>query len=156
MIAGLREGDLQIQLEFWMQYGLVLERIAAKNRRLFGPEDVAQAVCRTFFRRSQGGEQQRTKSEALWSLLCAITLTKLQQKRRLEPLVPFAADATEFSAIMETVLASLDDVERQLVELKLQDFTDEEVASQMGGSERTVGLLLKRVQGRLEKSANAR
>lgn len=181
MIQGLRSGDPQILQEFWTRYEGPLERIAERNlaagmRRRFGAEDVVQSVCRTFFRRMQGGEFQLSDSEGLWRLLCAITLTKVREKVRyhqrarrglqnevpppdsdsVAAFVPEAADprpdeAAEFTDLLETVLASLDAEERQLLEFKLQDFTHEEVAERMGCSERTVRRLLKRVQEHLEQ-----
>jgi RNA polymerase sigma-70 factor (ECF subfamily) len=146
-------------------------------RRRVGPEDVVQSVCRTFLRRAQGGEFQLGDSESLWRLLCAITLTKvreqarfhLRQKRglnqetdlnaasgqdsgvRFQPVAggPTPAEAAEFADQFAQLLKSLDDEERQLVDLKLQDCTNDEAAARMGRSERTVRRILKRVQTRL-------
>jgi RNA polymerase sigma-70 factor (ECF subfamily) len=144
-----------------------------------GPEDVVQSVCRTFFRRAQAGEFRLTESENLWALLCAITLTKVQEQTRFhrrkkrdvtreiapprdlsssvdeafEPVYaqPTPAQAAEFADQFRQVLACLDDEERRLVELKLQDYTNLEVADRLGCSERTVRRILKRVQARLER-----
>lgn len=185
MIEGLRTGDSQVLLEFWKRYEGPLERIAERNlaagmRRRFGADDVVQSVCRTFFRRMQGGEFQFGDAESLWRLLCAITLTKLREKARyhqrakrglqneLPPVESDRADvfapespgprpdeAAEFTDLMETVLAALDEEERQVLELKLQDCTHEEVAERLGCSERTVRRVLKRVQTRLEQTLAA-
>jgi RNA polymerase sigma factor (sigma-70 family) len=149
-------------------------------RRRVGPEDVVQSACRTFLRRARGGEFQLADSDSLWRLLCAITLTKvreqtrfhLRQKRGLDqerPLAPFRGDdsgtgfapvapgpspaeAAEFADQFQQVLASFDDEERQVAELKLQEFTNDEVAERLGCSERTVRRILKRVQARLAQS----
>ncbi len=186
MISGLRVGDPQIQMEFWNRYGPLLQQTADRNlgqgmRRRFGPEDVAQSVCRTFFRRVQGGEFQLEETDALWSLLCAITLTKLREKARfhlrqkrglqyeetvpeggendsglaIQSNAPTPAESAEFADLLETVLAELDEEERQVLQLKLQDFTHEEVAQQLKCSERTVRRLLKRVQAQLERALQA-
>lgn len=149
-------------------------------RRRVGPEDVVQSACRTFFRRAQGGEFRLTDSETLWQLLCAITLTKvreqarfhLRQKRNLGQEVqalpadsmhsgsgfqpvqagPSPDEAVAFADQFEQLLSSLGPEERQLVDLKLQELTNEEVAQQMGCSERTVRRILKRVQSRLARA----
>lgn len=183
LIHGLRTADPQITREFCEQYSDLLEQIASRHlpqalRRRVGPEDVVQSVCRTFFRRAREGQFQLADSESLWSLLCAITLTKvreqtrfhLRQKRGLDQEVagrlcpddgvpsigpaapgPTPAEAAEFADQFQQLVASLDAEERQLVDLKLQQYTNAEAAEQMGCSERTVRRLLKRVQARLER-----
>lgn len=148
-------------------------------RRRIGPEDVVQSACRTFLRRAQIGEFQLADAEGLWGLLCAITLTKvreqtrfhLRQKRGLDREVhqaelnstdgprlfdqadsePTPAEAAEFTDQFTQLVAGLDDEERQLVDLKLQQFTNDEIAVQMGCSERTVRRILKRVQSALAR-----
>jgi RNA polymerase sigma factor (sigma-70 family) len=182
LIEGLRLGDQGVAQEFWEQYGKLLHQVAQQHlaeglRRRVGPEDVVQSACRTFLRRAKEGEFQLADSAALWSLLCAITLTKvreltryhLRQKRGLDreahlatgsddsctgdagPAAPgpTPAEAAEFADQFQQLLTSLDPEERQIVELKLQDYTHEEVAQLLGCSERTVRRIVKRVQARL-------
>ena len=180
-IRGLCEGNEAVLFEFCQCYAPQLNRLAdkylgAKLRRRVGPEDVVQSACRTFFRRAKGGEFQLDDSEALWRLLCAITLTKVReharfhtrQKRGLDretSLAPDAGDSTakfdaadpeqtsaeavEFTDFFEHVRAGLDDEERQVVDLKLQECTHEEVAERLGMSGRTVRRILKRLQAQL-------
>jgi RNA polymerase sigma-70 factor, ECF subfamily len=149
-------------------------------RRRLGPEDVVQSAYRTFLRRARAGEFHLDDSASLWRLLCAITLTKvreqtrfhLRQKRGLaretplpvasstdstpgiEPAAagPSPADAAEFADQFQLLLASLDEEERQVVDLKLQDYTNDEVAERLGCSQRTVRRLLKRVQAQLARA----
>ncbi len=149
-------------------------------RRQVDPEDVVQSVCRTFLRRARDGEFQLEDSESLWRLLCAITLTKvreqtrfhlcqkrgLDQERPLSPLSgddsgcgfapvapgPSPAEAVAFADQFQQVLAGFEEEERRLTELKLQEFTNDEVAERLGCSERTVRRILKRVQARLARA----
>jgi RNA polymerase sigma factor (sigma-70 family) len=161
-----------------MLHSLAEKHLADGVRRRIGPEDVVQSACRTFLRRAQIGEFQLPDSESLWRLLCAITLTKvreqtryhLRQKRGLQQEVhapvqldasgiaagfdqvapgPTPAEAAEFEDQFRQLLATLDDEERQIVDLKLQDCTQEEIAQRLGCTERTVRRMLKRVQARL-------
>jgi RNA polymerase sigma factor (sigma-70 family) len=146
-------------------------------KRRVGPEDVVQSACRTFLRRAQGGEFELEDSEGLWRLLCAITLTKvreqsrfhLRQKRGLDREVPLTppgvdsgvsqfgpadaqaspAEAAEFADQFQRLLAGLDEEERQVIDLKLQECNNEEVAERLGISERTVRRIVKKLQGRL-------
>lgn len=156
-------------------------RLPEGLRRRVGPEDVVQSACRTFLRRAKGGEFRLPDSESLWQLLCAITLTKvreqaryhLRQKRDVaqevgglgarpddsmaastEPAgaAPDPADAAAFADQFEHLMGSLDPEERQVVDLKLQEYTNDQVAEALGCSSRTVTRLLKRVQGRLARA----
>jgi RNA polymerase sigma factor (sigma-70 family) len=178
-IQGLRDGDRATAQEFWDQYGPPLRRIAegrlAENlRRRVSPEDVVQSACRTFFRRAGAGEFHLADSEELWRLLCAITLTKVREqarhhgrlKRGMDQEVhaeagagfdqvapgPTPAEAAEFADQFAQLLASMDEEERQMIDLKLQECTHEEVAQRLGCSERTVRRILSRVQARLAKA----
>ena len=174
LIRGLRAGDRDASREVCTLYGDALERIAARRlpaalKARVGPEDVVQSVCRTFFRRAQGGEFRLADSESLWQLLCAITLTKvreqarhhLRQKRGLDRETdpddgvsvaapgPTPAQAVEFADQFQHLLAGLDPEAQAVVDLKLQDFTQLEIADRLGLSERTVRRVLKRLQDHL-------
>jgi len=149
-------------------------------RRRVGPETVCQSACRSFLRRAQAGEYQLAGSEDIWRLLCAITLTKVREKARFHrrqkrdidrerPLNSPAADraegdeldipdprrseveAAEFQEELERLLTDFDKEERKLVELKLQQHTNEEAAVRMGCSERTVRRILKRLQAKVKR-----
>ncbi|MBI1831908.1 MAG: sigma-70 family RNA polymerase sigma factor [Planctomycetes bacterium] len=151
-------------------------QLGAKVRRRVGPEDIVQSACRTFFRRARGGEFELDDAEGLWRLLCAITLTKVREqvrfhtrkKRGLDQEVPIAppagesgagfqpadknpdpAELAEFADSFEKLLGSLEEEERQIVDLKLQECTHDEIAAQLGISERTVRRIFKRIQSKL-------
>jgi RNA polymerase sigma factor (sigma-70 family) len=159
---------------------LAEKHLTGPLRRRVGPEDVAQSACRTFLRRVRAGEFELADSEGLWRLLCAITLTKVREQARFhqrkkrdltqemalntnasdssatrfEPAAagPSPAEAVEFADQFQQLMLALDDEERQLVDLKLQQYTNDEVAERLGCSERTVRRLLKQVRGRLERA----
>lgn len=160
-----------------MLHKLAEKHLPGGLRRRVGPEDVVQSACRTFLRRAKGGEFLIQDSDGLWRLLCAITLTKvreqarfhLRQKRGLDREVHLnpapndsnpigftpvddratPAEAAEFADQFQRLLGTLDEEERKLIDLKLQECTNDEVAEKMGCSERTVRRILKRVQARL-------
>lgn len=157
---------------------IAARRLPAPVQRRVGAEDVVQSACRTFLRRARGGEFQVADSEDLWRLLCAITLTKVREQTRFhlrekrglhresepDPTEsgsvgfdaaapgPTPAEAAEFADQFERLLTSLDDQERRVVDLKLQDLTAEQAAGQLGCSERTVRRVLKRVQEKLGRA----
>ena len=156
-------------------------RLAPGMRRRFDADDVIQSTFRTFFRRAQVGYFQFEDNQRLWNLLCAITLTKLREKARFHQrqsrgvgrevpvdssddsgdaghgdsgLVaggPTPDAAAEFADTFDMLVASLDEDERKLIDLKLQDQTNDEAAETLGLSERTVRRMLSRLQDKFEK-----
>lgn len=182
-LNALARGDEQAVAEFWQEYGQRLNRLAEKHlsprlQRRVESDDVIQSACRTFFRRAREGQFALSDAEALWRLLCIITLNKCRllaryhgrERRSLakeqplggadsqpalsgEPAAdePTPQEAAELSDELARLLSGLDAEERQLVDLKLQELTNEEIAAQMKCSERTVRRVLKRVQSHLEQ-----
>jgi RNA polymerase sigma factor (sigma-70 family) len=160
---------------------LAEKRMGGKLRRRVGPEDVVQSAYRTFLRRAQGSEFELPgDSEGLWRLLCAITLKKIYQKarahRRLkrdyDKEVQVGSEAAEeagldnafvdpqplpdeeaaFADQFEQLVTGLNSEEQQVVDLKLQGFTNEEVAERLSSSERTVRRMMKKIQRHLERT----
>ena len=159
---------------------IVDRRLPADVRRRVGPEDVVQSACCTFLRRVRGGEFNLPDSAALWQLICSITLTKVREQARFhrrkkrgvglehDPTPtpdqsgaafdapdpgPAPDEAAEFADQLEYILSALDAETQRVVELKLQDFTNEPVATRLGCSERTVRRVLKRLEARLTEAA---
>jgi RNA polymerase sigma factor (sigma-70 family) len=155
-------------------------RLRPGLQRRFDADDVVQSTMRTFFRRVQAGSLEVDGDQRMWNLLCAITLTKLREKTRFhmrlrraigregqfaaerrgesddsrgfEPPAPIPAPGTdpEFAEAFENVVAALSEPERALVNLKLQDCSNAEVAATLDMSERTVQRMLKRLQAKFE------
>lgn len=65
---------------------------------------------------------------------------------------PTPAEAAAFADHFQQVLATLSEEERQIVDLKLQECTQEEIAERLGCSERTVRRIFKRVQEHLARA----
>jgi RNA polymerase sigma factor (sigma-70 family) len=154
---------------------LAAKHLSSPIRRRVGPEDIVQSACRTFFRRAKEGQFQLEDSDSLWRLLTVITMAKvreqtrfhLRQRRSLKgeahldssvdgrPAHTPASDelppeaAAEFSEQFQLLIRSLDSEEQQVVDLKLQQFTNDEVAERLGCSERTVRRLVKKIQAQL-------
>jgi len=147
------------------------------NRRL-APEDIVQSTCRSFFHRVTTGRLQLSDSESLWRLLCAITLNKTRMKQRYHLAQRRAANREQpaesqspdgstfgeeavadeqmpeevamFAEQLEGIMELLDDTERSILQLKLEDYTNDEIAAKVHRSERTVRRVLKRLQSKLE------
>lgn len=149
------------------------------NRRL-APEDIVQSTCRSFFARVTDGRIAVSDRESLWGLLCAIVLNKTRMKQRFhlakrrtlhrenEPCVDgdfdrasseeptatqqTAEDAVMFSEQLAKIMELLDPTERQILQLKLDHFTNDEISLQVNRSERTVRRIIQRLQEKLSSA----
>lgn len=173
-VSDLRQGEDEAVRAFCQRYGAALERLAQRNlasgvRVREGADDVVQSVYRTFFRRAADGQFVLGDSQDLWRLLCAITLNKVREKARFHgrqrrgwdrevalddgaPTLtapdPAADEIVAFVELFEAVLDSLDEEERRMVDLKLQDRSNAEIAAALQCSERTVRRILARMKHR--------
>lgn len=164
--------------------GIADSRLAPGLKRRFDADDVVQSTFRTFFRRAQGGQFQFADNQRLWNLLLAIALTKLREKVRyhgrrsrsvererataatkpgdstppedsfIAPAPPPDA-AVELADAYESFLVGLDEQERTLVDLKLQDRTNDEAAEALGISERSVRRILQRLEEKMSLALEA-
>ena len=174
----LMEGEEEVVRDFWNQYGDRLEKLAGrqlnpKMQRRVQADDVVQSACRTFFRRAEAGQFKLDESESLWRLMCAIVVNKarmkirfhLQEKRGVNheeeqsnedrPVdigvseSPTPDAIAEFNDQFEFIMNALDEEEKQIIQLKLEDLTNEEIAERMDCSERTVRRIFSRIRSRL-------
>lgn len=179
LIGGLERGDDEIVTEFCGRYGRPLTRLAEQNiapalRRRMGPESVVQSACCSFLRRAKDGQFELKDAAELWRLLCAMTLRKLRGqarrhlsgKRGIQHEVspdeddagvptgvaseqPSPAEAAAVAEQFQLLIEGLEEEERQVVELKLQEYTNPEIAARMNCSQRTVRRLFGRIRDRL-------
>lgn len=176
-VEGVRSGEPEALRAFYARYGAELERVAERSiapemLRRFGPESVVNSVCRTFLRRARGDEIAVPDADGLWRLLCAIALNKVRERVRfhrrerrgvgreaaVDPALvlagtadraPSPEEAAAFREQLEAVVATLDDDERRVLELRLAGLTEEAVARETSRSERTVRRILRRLESRL-------
>ena len=156
---------------------------AGLNRRL-APEDIVQSTCRSFFTRIVAGKLEVSDRDSLWGLLCAITLNKTRMKQRFhlaqrralnreqdthahtssgEDRVAFEPasaaqppdEAVIFAEQLERVMDLLDPTEKQILQLKLDNYSNEEIAARVNRSDRTVRRVVERLQGKLAAALNA-
>jgi len=153
------------QYGFRMQR-LAEKNIGKKLAMRVDAEDVVQSACRTFFRRVGNGQLTVATSDQLWNLMCAIVLLKTRQvarfhfrdKRtlnrevsiaptaedesdvRFQPVSsePSPADAAEFADELKRLLRNLEPEMQQVVQLKLEGYTNTEIGDKLAVSERTV------------------
>lgn len=158
--------------------GLANSRLSSKMARRVDPEDVVQSAYRSFFMHARKGRYVIENSGDLWRLLVVITLNKLRQKVEFHSagkrginleqsikrdgsmahFVPQAVDREptpqEELGLMEEIeqlTEGMDDLQRQIVELRLQGYRIEEIADEVARSERTVRRVMDKVKARLQE-----
>jgi RNA polymerase sigma factor (sigma-70 family) len=155
---------------------LARSRLSDKLSHRIDPEDVVQSAYRSFFRQAQAGRYDAKRGGDLWRLLLTITLHKLQhqvrglltQKRsatrdqdfgfedgRADQAQIFAREPSPIEAValteqVEQVMRGLDPEERRMLELRLQGFNFDEIATETQCGERTVRRFFTRLKANLE------
>lgn len=151
-LPGVKEGDDQAVQEIWQRYyqrlvGLARRVLESSPRAAMDEEDVALSAVKSFCAGAAGGRFPRLNDrDDLWKLLMTITVRKAYKVRRKDgraaaPLAPevmqdvFADDqagrgfTVTFSDELRRLLDLLgDDQLRQIVQLKLEGYTNKEIA----------------------------
>lgn len=151
---------------------LARSRISDRLAARIEAEDVVQSVFRTFFGRMQEGRFQFNEENDLWKLLVSITLNKLRNqvdwhtaaKRDVSAEQPLSGATSSLNAfdvdgetpspeavvafvdLLEHFMAELRDGDRKILELRLQGLTQDEIAHEVGCTERTVRRVLERIR----------
>ncbi len=149
---------------------------AGLQRRL-APEDIVQSTCRSFFSRIVDGRLAVSDGDSLWGLLCAITLNKTRMKQRYHlaqrrslsresdtqrsgdeathsPIEPPSEDqspeeAAIFAEQLEQLMAMLEPLEQEILQLKLGNYSHEEIAEKVHRSDRTIRRIVLKIQEKL-------
>lgn len=173
-VRNVRSGAPEATSELFHQYanrliGLARKHIEERNRAKVDPDDIAQSVFRTFFRRTSAGEFDIANEDALWALLAQITIYKCGKWNRhfragkrdsqkevsiealLESIQPEPQEAGELSDLVERVLSQLDDRSRTICELRLQGYQIGEIAYKINCAQATVYRDLNQIRDSLSK-----
>lgn len=161
---------------------LVRTKISAKLARRFDAEDVVQSVYRSFFTKLREGRFELSESGDLWRLLAAISINKVlfrarhhnQKKRDVSQEesvgdgssvcgVPFSAvqqeptpeQAAMLTEELDRELADYTPLQREIVQLRLQGHTVEEIADTVKRTRRTVQRTLEKFRTSLEEQLRA-
>jgi RNA polymerase sigma factor (sigma-70 family) len=149
---------------------LVEREMNRRFRRREDPEDVVQSAFRTFYRRNAIDEFHIDSSVDLWRLLETITRHKMLKhieklvagkrnpKREeypegdgLQGRVPSPEEAIIAADLMEKALAGLDETYVDVLHMRLQKYTEEEIAAKLDCTRAFVRAKLSRIRDRLQK-----
>ncbi|MBX9654781.1 sigma-70 family RNA polymerase sigma factor [bacterium] len=151
---------------------LANKRISERLAGRIEAEDVVQSVFRTFFGRVQDHRFTFNHADDLWKLLVSMTLNKLRNKvdfhtaakRDVGTEQPLSGNSSNPSAfdpsgdepspeavvafldLLEHFMSELRDGDRRILELRLQGMTQDEVAREVGCTERTVRRTIDRIR----------
>ncbi len=175
-----RAGDQKAAQALFDRYAdrllaLARRRLSQRLASRVDAEDVVQSVFRTFFVRAKEGQYQLQHQDDLSKLLVRITVHKtLRQvefhkaaKRdpgletaqadpshdRLQEVLdgePTPEAAVAFVDQLEHFMAKLRPDEREILELRMQGLSNEEIAKKLGTYDRKIRRVLERVRGLAE------
>jgi RNA polymerase sigma factor (sigma-70 family) len=158
---------------------LARRNLSAGLMRRVDPEDVVQSVYRSFCVAARDDRFVLERSGDLWKLLAKITLNKVrsgvERHKALRRAVereqgfggesslalmgalqsspePTPVEALELAELVEGLLRPLKPLDRRIVELRMQGYRIEEIASAVDRSERWVRRVLEQARERLTRS----
>lgn len=160
---------------------LARRQLADRIRQKTSPEDAVQSAFKSFFKRLRRGQFDLGSWDGLWSLLALITVRKCAARRArflsarrdvrretplstafvdgLAPCMPVSRsplpeEAVALIELLEQLLYGLSDGEQQIVQLRLQGYSIEEICQRLERADRTVRRVLARVRCRAIRLTN--
>jgi RNA polymerase sigma-70 factor (ECF subfamily) len=159
---------------------LARRRLSPRLASRVDPEDIVQSVFRTFFGRLKDGRLHVDDPEDVCKLLMRITVHKTlrqvsfhtaakrnpsletghgeQAQQQLVALLarePTPEAVVVFEDQLEHFLKELRPEERQIIELRMQGYTNEEIAARLGIYDRKIRRVMERLRGIAEREGIA-
>ncbi len=169
LVVRVREGDELAATELYERYaarvfGLVRSQMAEQLRAQVEPEDIVQSIFKSIFRGMNSGSYNAPQAGTLWQLIAVIAIHKVRRNatrrtaakrdsRRTESLDQREQSAArdrmspeEIEAAIQEAIEGLRPTEQEVVLLRIQGYTVEEIAERAGRSRRTVERQLQRAR----------
>ncbi len=177
----LRCGDEKLAKEIFDQYldrlvGMARKRISQRLASRIDAEDIVQSVFRTFFVRARQGQFEINDPDDICKMLARITVHKtfrqvahhLAGKRSaaretaqsedqqeliqtLKGREPTPEEAAGLLDQMEHFLAQMKPEDREILEMRMQGHSSQEISEKLGISDRKVRRLMERIRGQASK-----
>lgn len=174
LVRKLRDGDESAATELYQRYagrlfGLADRQMSAGIRRTHEPDDIVQSAFRSLFRGVSSGSYDAPEGNSLWSLLAVIAIHKVRRKASrdrsvkatsfIQPdgeqsssqQVPDTISEQQFEYSMNETIEFLNEQEKQIVGLRVQGYTVEEISSEVGRACRTIERTLQRIRQKLSE-----
>ncbi len=175
LVMRLRSGDDQAATEVYERYakrvfGLVHKQMADRLKAMVQPEDIVQSVFKSVFRGINSGAYDAPEGGTLWQLMAIVAVHKVRRNARLrsagkrdsrrtqslDALEEFdAVDSytpEEFESAIRESIEGLKEPEQEVVMLRVQGFSVEEIAGRLQRSRRSIERNLHAIR---EKMLNA-
>ncbi len=168
LLGRLRSGDNDAARSLYMRYAsrllsLANRKTSADLATRVDPEDIVQSVFRTFFRRASAGQYEVPEGEELWKLLLVIALNKVRAqgnfhragRRDIGRTQALPEDTRplehEDQRLAEQILqmsideiaAQLPESSRQIIRLRIEGNSIQEIAESTCRSKRTIERVLQ-------------
>ncbi|MCA9214034.1 MAG: sigma-70 family RNA polymerase sigma factor [Planctomycetales bacterium] len=159
LLRRIKDGEQDAATQLYVRYSQRLIALAKANTAKeltsrFDPEDIVQSVFRSFFRRASTGTYNVPEGGELWRLLLVLALNKVRRsairhraKKRdaSNTLSLHGFDSVEdelvksdptpltiLQMVIEDILQSMPESQRQMIELRIDGCTVEEIADSTG------------------------
>lgn len=172
LVARLRVGDEQAAAEVYHRYvkrvfGLVQHQMADHLKAALQPEDIVQSVFKSIFRGLNSGHYNAPESGSLWHLVAIVAVHKVRRNARrrmagkrderrtrsIEALDQFDATSgatpEEFELAIRESIDGLKPFEQEVVMLRVQGFSVEEISQKLQRSRRGIERSLHTIREKL-------
>lgn len=164
LIDAWRNGDHRAAEVIFNRYQAQLLRLVSgklneKLRRRVDPEDLVMSIMRSAFRKTAVSDEGFKDETGFWKWLTSVALNKTYNRIDRENATirdpkreqggdsvlsdrilhePTADDVAEVAELLEKILANLDDLQGKILLAKLDGFSHEEIAKELGVSTKTI------------------
>lgn len=172
LLRRLRKGESDAATDLYYRYAnriraLAGAQIGDRLARRVEPEDVVQSVFRTFFRRVVDGHYDVPDGDEIWGLFLVIALNKVRAmgvrhaaaKRDIARERPLSDDHSDIPApdsddtvlaeVVAQILEALPDMHQQVVSMRIDGHSTDEISQAVSRSRRTVERVLQEFRTRL-------
>jgi RNA polymerase sigma-70 factor (ECF subfamily) len=173
LVLRVRSGDETAATALYHRYagrvfGLVQKQMAEHLKSQVEPEDVVQSIFRSVFRGVNSAGYDAPAGGTLWHLIAVLAVHKVRKNgrrrsaakrdsRRTESFEiagqaeQAAASPEEIEVAIRELVETLTPEEQEVVRLRVQSFTVEEIAERLNKSRRTTERLLQSARTELAK-----
>ena len=175
LVVRLRSGDDQAATEVYERYakrvfGLVHQQMAERLKALVQPEDIVQSVFKSVFRGINSGAYDAPEGGTLWHLMAIVAVHKVRRNARrrsamkrdeqrtqsFDAIANFdTADSCtpeEFESAIREAIEGLKESEQEVVILRVQGFSVEEISGKLQRSRRTIERSLNAIREKMLSS----